>query len=642
MPSLTQDIRFGSPLHKRILSAVQARVKASRSKQGDLEKRWDEGEKRVQAFLPEREVDAAKRLVREGGKPQYTTIQIPYTYAILLSAHTYWTTVFLSRAPIHQFTARHGEPQNSVLVIEALMDYQVKVGEQIAPMFSWLYDAGKWGYGILGVHWDERFERVSEIREVEDESFGIPIGKTRKMRFTKDIRGYHGNKLFNVRPQDFFHDPRVPVSRFQAGEYCGVYTTTNWNHLLRGQRQGIYTNLDTLKKVALGRDTGDGQREIQNDVLDMPDPSDFGTEHVDGKLAARSVELYEMYIELVPEDWKLGRGDQPEKWVFVVTADFKVVVGATPLGAYHNKFPFVLQAIDFDAYNVYPRSMPDVIAPLQQTMDWLLNSHFYNVRAALNNQLVVDPSRLVMKDLLNPLPGGIIRARPQAYGSDVRTSFEQLQINDVTRGHFNDMDAITRLGERTHGVNDAVSGLSNPSSRRSATEVRSTTSFSVNRLKTVAEFMSAQGWSPLSQMMLQNTQQYLDDEIQLQQVGDLALTAGTNWLDVSPESIQGFFDYVPVDGTLPVDRFAQATLWRELFATMVKIPGLAKEFDIARIFAWVAQLTGLKNINQFRVQVVPDEQLAGQARDGNVVKLGPQNPANLPQPKQARGTGQVL
>ena len=248
----------------------------------------------------------------------------------------------------------------------------------------------------------------------------------------------------------------------------------------------------------------------------------------------------------------------------------------------------------------------------------------------------------MMKDILNPLPGGIIRARPQAYGSDISTAFTQLRIDDMTKNHFGDISVVNSIGERTTGVNDALMGLSNPSSRRSATEVRGTNTFSVSRQKTIAEFMSANGWGPLAQMMIQNTQQYLEGEMQLQQVGDLALVAGTNWLDVSPESIQGFFDYVPVDGTLPVDRFAQATLWRELILTMAKIPGLLQQYDVARIFAWVAQLTGLKNINQFRVQVVPDGQLDAQAQQGNVVQLGPQDPTKLPQPKQSRDLGQTL
>jgi len=147
--------------------------------------------------------------------------------------------------------------------------------------------------------------------------------------------------------------------------------------------------------------------------------------------------------------------------------------------------------------------------------------------------------------------------------------------------------------------------------------------------------------------MLQNTQQFMNDEIQLKLVGDLASTSGTQFLNVTPESIQGFFDYVPVDGALPVDRFAQATLWRELMLSMTKFPQLLEQYDIGKIFAWVAQLTGLRNINQFRVEVVPDEQLQQQAQAGNVVQMGddrrgPQDPTILPQPTQAEGTGQLL
>ena len=45
-------------------------------------------------------------------------------------------------------------------------------------------------------------------------------------------------------------------------------------------------------------------------------------------------------------------------------------------------------------------------------------------------------------------------------------------------------------------------------------------------------------------------------------------------------------------------------------------PQVAMGYDWARIFAWVAQLAGLKNISQFKVQVVPDAVLAAQAASG--------------------------
>jgi hypothetical protein len=49
---------------------------------------------------------------------------------------------------------------------------------------------------------------------------------------------------------------------------------------------------------------------------------------------------------------------------------------------------------------------------------------------------------------------------------------------------------------------------------------------------------------------------------------------------------------------------------------------------VSKIFAWVAQLAGLKNINQFRIEVQPDAQLAAQAQQGNVVPIA-NGPADL-------------
>ena len=150
------------------------------------------------------------------------------------------------------------------------------------------------------------------------------------------------------------------------------------------------------------------------------------------------------------------------------------------------------------------------------------------------------------------------------------------------------------------------------------------------------------GFAPLSQRLVQNTQQYFDTDMQFRIVGDLALEAGPSFADVSPDAIAGFYDFVPVDGTLPVDRFAQANLWRELLQGMHKFPELTQRYDIARIFGWVAQLAGLKNIHQFRIDVQPDEVLQRQAERGNIVPIparGTKELGNVSEPGQISGLG---
>jgi hypothetical protein len=91
--------------------------------------------------------------------------------------------------------------------------------------------------------------------------------------------------------------------------------------------------------------------------------------------------------------------------------------------------------------------------------------------------------------------------------------------------------------------------------------------FGVNRLKTMAEFISATGFSDHAQRLVQNTQQYYSGEQKYKIAGGLldGMNNGAkqNFLSVNPTSISGFFDFVPVDGTLPVDRLALANLWKE-------------------------------------------------------------------------------
>ena len=642
MPSVTLDIKFGSDLHKRVLDAVRERVQMSKAKTGGMRKAWIKAEEAAIAYLPERSIDEARRAEREQeGKPHYTTIQIPYSYAIMMAAHTYWSTVFMSRTPIMQFQGRHGEGDQQIQAIEALMDYQVRTGVMLPIFYIWLNDVGKYGYSVVGEFWESEQVSVSRIEERETKILGVlGTGRTKKVKITEKIQGYQGNRLYNIRPYDFYTDPRVPLVRYQEGEFCAVYNSLGWNKILQRKANGEYTNISEIKDAPFA-----SQRESGSPQIESPDDSNIMT---DGKPpnAANVVGIYECYIDLVPSQWKLGKGDMPEKWVFTVTEDYRVVLGARPLGSYHAKFPFTIISLEPEGYTLAPRGFPKILEPIQNTLDWLINSHFYNVRKVLNDMFVVDPSRVVTKDLDAPGAGGYIRLRPSAYGQDVRTALTQLNVTDVTQNHLRDMQLMLGIGERTVGINDQIMGVlsGGGSGRKTATEVRTSSTFGINRLKVAGEWFSASGWAPMTQRMVQNTQQYYDLERKFRIVGDLALGAGSQFADVTPETIKGFYDFVPVDGTLPVDRFAQANLWREMMTQFRNFPELQAQYDIGRIFEWVAQLAGLKNIRQFRTELVPDGFAQAQAQQGNTVAIPGKSPTNLaavPEPGQVSGLGQT-
>jgi len=626
MALFSDGLGFHTEQHRFLVEAVKKRRDFSRDKMRERHTQWQKNEENFIAYMPEKDVDRQRRSLREiGGEPQFTTLRIPFDYAVLMSAHTYWTSVFLGRNPILQYQGRHGAAEDKVLAVEAMMDYQITVGRMLPQLYIWLLDVGKYGLAIAGSHWDE--ERIVVNREIEapDTFLGVDLGttQTEMQRFVMD--GYKGNRLYNVRPWDFFPDPRVTIGRLQEGEFCGRYTTVGWNHMAKRAAAGKYFNINVVRQM---RHAAAGLRDRGSPQVTRPVETDNSATIAMDIMDMQAIDLLEMYIELIPRDWGLGESSFPEKWVFVLAND-QVIVAAQPLGDYHNKFPFYPLEYEPDGHAMFKRGLLEIVGPMTDVITWLINTHFYNTRKSLNDMFVVDPSKVVLKDLKDPSPGKIIRLKEEMYGQDVRNAIWQFPVNNVTQQHLADTEILGSLIQRVSGVNDNIMGLLNQGGRKTATEVRTSSTFGVNRLKTVAEWFSATGFSDMAQILLQTTQQHYSGSEKLRLAGDFFLHPGAaKELEVGPAEIQGFFDFTPVDGTLPVDRFAQVSMWTNLLQQMAQSPQVLQQYDLGRIFAWIAQLGGLKNIHRFKVEIVEPDALLQQGQAGNVVPIGGPNGPN--------------
>ena len=117
------DVKPGSILHNKIKEEVVSRRSFSARKMRDYHSRWDQQDETIRAYVPETELTANKRSAKRFKREfDYVSLELPYSFAIIMTAHTYWSSVFLSRTPVMQFTGRHGEPQNQVMAVEAIMD----------------------------------------------------------------------------------------------------------------------------------------------------------------------------------------------------------------------------------------------------------------------------------------------------------------------------------------------------------------------------------------------------------------------------------------------------------------------------------------------------------------------------------------
>lgn len=619
------EIKYGSPLHARILNALLTRYEKARREVQKKYADWARTDDLYAAYIKLNEDDRSRQQKYKAGKPDYVTIVIPYAYAAVMAAHTYMASVFLSRNPVFQFSARHGANSTNVQAVEALVDYQVEVGGMLPPLYIWLLDTLKYGYGIQTEWWEQEQRTIAEIVEVPTTVFGMPIGKPQKKKVTRTIAGYQGNKILNIKPHEFFSDPRVPLLRFQEGEFCGHVIRQSFNYILKHPE---YFNKEELKRTQ--------RAQIYPDIATPDNPEARGnipvldfSNWIGDDYPMNFHYLINMTVDLVPKDWGLGNGSMPEKWVFTI-ADKTIIVGARPRGEIHGQFPYSIMQHELNGYDLTSRSMMEMIEPINNAMTWSFNSHMYAVRKALNDNMVYDPSRMSSRDLEEGGPARLVRLLPTAFGSDPRIAFAQLPIVDMTQANLHDIAMLMDLGQRVSGATDNVMGAINKGGEKTATEIRSANSFSINRLKTLSEFNSSLGWSPFAQRLLQNSQQYMDAGLKLKIAGDLVLD-GPKFMDVTPELIAGFYDFVAVDGTLPVDRFAQANLWKEILSSSQQMAFIAQGYDLNKMFGWMAQLAGLKEINQFKIQIQSPEAIAQQAAMGNLAPL-PRNAGPMPTP----------
>jgi hypothetical protein len=199
----------------------------------------------------------------------------------------------------------------------------------------------------------------------------------------------------------------------------------------------------------------------------------------------------------------------------------------------------------------------------------------------------------------------------------------------MTKGHVSDLGLMMSIGEKVMGINDQMFGAFTGGGRKTATEVRTSTGFGINRWKSAAEYLSATAFSPHAQMLVQHTQQWYSDQMKFRIVGDLAKLVGPFTPIVSAKDIAGFYDFVPVDGALPIDRMAMANLWTSIMTQMQRFPALLAQYDVGKIFAYVSSLAGIRNINQFKIQIIPDGMAQVQLQQGNVVPMKP--PGTQPQ-----------
>jgi len=161
-------------------------------------------------------------------------------------------------------------------------------------------------------------------------------------------------------------------------------------------------------------------------------------------------------------------------------------------------------------------------------------------------------------------------------------------------------------------------------------EFQGTRSSAVSRLQRIAMIIGVQFMQDIGNMFAVHTQQYMSKDTYVKIIGRYEdqikeiFGKNTNRQKATPDDVRVAYDLIVRDGSVPGGNFSN--VWVEMFKIIGTDEQLRQEFDVTRIFMYIAQQLGAKNIEDFKrnvsqiqSQVMPDEEVDREVERGNLV-----------------------
>jgi len=619
------DLRPDSKLHKKLRSRIWERAQASRSEISKRFPSWRQIDKTLTTYMPLKEKEEELRS-KDPSKP--VSIVFPYSYSMLEALLTYLSSAFF-QDPMFQYEGVEDDDTIGAMLMELVIRLHCIKNKVPLAVHTVLRDSLGYGVGIGIPEWRRQYgKKLIKSTTATESELGIDIQNTN--RFENALL-FEGNALSSIDPYMWLPDPSVSSDNIQKGEFLGWIDRDSYVNLLskEGQPDSGLFNVKYLKSKGNKRSTlalDESERQTRHGGSTDLQRTMSGT--------LLPVDIIHMYITLIPKEWKLGSGETPEKWYFELAGD-DVIIACEKADHNHGQYPMAVASPEYDGYSITPIGRIEVLYGLQHTLDFLFNSHVTNVRKAINDMLIVDPYLVNINDLKDPKPGKLIRLRRPAWGRGVTNVVQQLQVNDITRANIGDSTYITQWMDRISGADQSMSGSLRQSGpeRLTGAEFSGTRSSAVSRLQRLAMIIGIQFMQDIGTQFAVHTQQYMTQEAYVNVAGRYAeqlmknFTNGKTRGKVSPSDLAINYDLIVRDGSIPGGNFNSS--WIELFKTIGTTPELTQQFDVVRIFTYIAQQMGAKNVEDFRrnvgriqAQTMPDEQVMQQVQAGNLVPTG--------------------
>ncbi len=581
------DFKPGSPLTKKLLRMIEERKRASSAVTDEIRPEWRKVEETLNTFVPMSAVEAAAKS-RDDRVPMATVI--PHTLATLDTLVAYTMKAFL-----HPTIHRYAGAGSSESVVRAILRQKViarygRFFKEALALQTWYRDSYTYGFGVIGTDW-VKHKSVQNV-EYDVDSLqasllnerGIKAKPGDTIQMPEFKTEWEGTKLVNIDPWNMYLDPKMTPNRFQESEFFGyTYETDPFTFLRR--EVDPEEDLFNGKYVRMMAEKGEGLDPLWRHS-ENGRHTRFGGDGIKEKMKApltQSVHSTRWVQTIIPKEWGLADTEYPEKWAFEIVG-CKVIVSAYSLENSHGMFPFAMIAPNTCGHDVLPTSHLQSIYGIQQALDWLIRSRIQNAMTAMHSMFLVNPAAIEWSDLERPGPMKFIRLKRGFYSNstDMSAYLKQLQTQDVTQGHYGDLQALMSIAKEANGTVDVLRGdMSSMPERPGQAGITAAVRGAASRMHKNVETMASQGMYDLAYMHGKNLDQYMSEDVWIDILGDeediLAEEYGadTQRLSVSPWDLDGSWEVVPhEDQTEHSENFNVVT---QVVQSMMQIPEIAAE-----------------------------------------------------------------
>lgn len=621
------NLEPGSELHDFIRDRIWSRANEARAFISNRFSSWNEIDKTLTAYIP---LNEKERKSKEKDSTRPVSIVFPYTYTALESLLTYMSLAFFQN-PLFKFEGVEPDDEIGAMLLELIIQIHSVKNKVPLAIHSIIRDSFSYGIGIGVPGWVKKYGK-NPVRNVETISTIMGTDENQSISFEEGLI-FEGNNLINIDPYLFLPDPSVSSDRIQDGEFIGWIDRNNYMNMLseeEAENSGVF-NVRYLankkdKRSSLSLD------ESERDLKFNPHNLNQGTSYLDFN---NPVDNIKMYVNLIPKQWGLSDKEYPEKWFFCLSSD-DIITRCEKAEHNHSLYPISVASPDFDGYSPLPVGKMEIISGLQKNLNFMFNSSILDIAQNMNGSLVFDPYLINVNDLKDPEPGKLIKLRRPAWGRGVKNAIEQLNMRSSTQENMVNANYITSWMDRVSGADQSMQGSLRQGGpeRISSSEFQGTRSSAVSRLQRTAMIISMQFMQDIGSMFAVHTQQYLSKETYVKITGRneerLKKLYQKDKIKVTPFDISINYDLCIKDGSIPGGNFSSS--WIDLFKTISSSEVLMGQFDISKIFMYIAGQLGATNIEDFKIkdekmspvqgQSMPDEQVLRELEKGNIIPVG--------------------